>query len=195
MLRDLKIAVRHLLKSPGFSAIAVLMLTLGIGATTAIFSIVEGVLLRPLPFPNPNELVVISDTIKGAEIAGNDEAGVTATDVVNYTHDTQSFTALGGDQLNGNELSGTGDPAQINDARMTPASSPRSAFSRSSVAFSPLRRTRTAPQLPSSATPPGSRAFTATPRSSAAKFSSTANPTSSSGSCRAALSFPFSPGI
>ena len=45
MLDDLKIAVRHLLKSPGFSAMAVLMLTLGIGATTAIFSIVEGVLL------------------------------------------------------------------------------------------------------------------------------------------------------
>jgi len=120
VLRDLKIAVRHLFKSPGFSATAVLMLALGIGATTAIFSIVEGVLLRPLPFPNPNDLVVISDTIKGAEIAGNNEAGVTATDIVNYTRDTQSFAALGGYQQNGNELSGVGEPAQINDARMTP---------------------------------------------------------------------------
>lgn len=119
MLRDLKIAVRHLLKSPGFSATAVLMLTLGIGATTAIFSIVEGVLLRPLPFPNPNELVVVSDAIKGAEINGDSEAGVTATDIVNYTRDTQSFAALGGYQQNGNELSGAGEPAQINDARMT----------------------------------------------------------------------------
>jgi len=119
VLRDLKIAVRHLLKSPGFSAMAVLMLTVGIGATTAIFSIVEGVLLRPLPFPNPHELVVISDTIKGAEIAGSNEAGVTATDIVNYTRDTQSFTALGGYQVNGNELSGVGEPAQIVDARMT----------------------------------------------------------------------------
>ena len=110
MLRDLKIAVRHLLKSPGFSATAVLMLTLGIGATTAIFSIVEGVLLRPLPFPNPNELVVVSDAIKGAEINGDSEAGVTATDIVNYTRDTQSFAALGGYQQNGNELSGAASP-------------------------------------------------------------------------------------
>jgi predicted permease len=119
VLHDLKIAVRHLLKSPGFSATAVLMLTLGIGATTAIFSIVEGVLLRPLPFPNPKELVVISDTIKGAEINGDSEAGVTAADIVNYTRDTQSFAALGGYQQSGNELSGMGEPAQINDARMT----------------------------------------------------------------------------
>jgi ABC-type antimicrobial peptide transport system permease subunit len=48
---DLQIAVRHLMKSPGLSATAVLMLALGVGATTAIFFIVKGVLLRPLPFP------------------------------------------------------------------------------------------------------------------------------------------------
>jgi putative ABC transport system permease protein len=119
VLHDLKIAIRHLLKAPGFSAMAVLMLTLGIGATTAIFSVVEGVLLRPLPFPNPNELVAISDTIKGAEVGGDNEAGVTATDIVNYTHDTHSFTDLGGYQQNGHELAGMGEAAQINDARMT----------------------------------------------------------------------------
>lgn len=118
-MRDLKIAVRHLLKSPGFSAMAVLMLTLGIGATTAIFSIVEGVLLRPLPFPHSSELVAVSDTLKGADFNGNNEAGVTATDVVNYTRDTHSFSALGGYGYSGHELSGIGEPAQINDSRMT----------------------------------------------------------------------------
>ncbi|HEY6444854.1 MAG TPA: ABC transporter permease [Acidobacteriaceae bacterium] len=119
MLRDLKIAVRHLLKAPRFSVMAVLMLTLGIGATTAIFSIVEGVLLRALPFAHPVQLVAISDTLKGADINGNNEAGVTATDIVNYTRYTHSFSALGGYQFNGNELSGMGEPAQINDARLT----------------------------------------------------------------------------
>ena len=79
MLRDLKIAIRHLSKSPGFSLTAVLTLALGIGATTAIFSIVEGVLLRPLPFPHPEQLVVLSDTLQGVEINGQNEAGVTGT--------------------------------------------------------------------------------------------------------------------
>ncbi len=120
MLRDLKIAVRHLSKSPGFSLTAVLMLALGIGATTAIFSIVEGVLLRPLPFPHPDQLVVLADTIQGAQVGGNDEAGVTGPDIVNYTRDTHTFAALGGYTFAAYELSGIGDPAQINAARMTP---------------------------------------------------------------------------
>jgi putative ABC transport system permease protein len=120
VLRDLKIAIRHLSKSSGFSITAVLMLTLGIGATTAIFSIVEGVLLRPLPFAHPQQLVVLTDTIQGAEVGGNNEAGVTGPDIVNYTRDTHSFTALGGYTQPGYELSGVGDPAQINAARMTP---------------------------------------------------------------------------
>jgi putative ABC transport system permease protein len=123
VFRDLKIAIRHLLRAPGFSLMAVLMLTLGIGATTAIFSIVEGVLLRPLPFPHPEQLVAVADTLKGVDIPnsnGNNEAGVTVADINNYTRDTHSFSALGGYQPSGNELSGIGQPAQISDARLTP---------------------------------------------------------------------------
>ena len=117
--RDLRIAVRHLLKSPGFSATAVLMLAFGIGATTAIFSIVEGVLLRRLPFPQPDRLVVLTDTIQGAEVGGQNEAGVTGPDIRNYTRDTHSFSSLGGYSQNGYELSGIGDPAQVNAARLS----------------------------------------------------------------------------
>ena len=72
---DLKLVFRQLRKSPGFTATAVLMLAFGIGATTAIFSIVEGVLLRPLPFPDSDQLMVLSDRIREADFGGNGEAG------------------------------------------------------------------------------------------------------------------------
>ena len=117
--QDLRIAVRHLLKSPGFTATAVLMLALGIGATTAIFSVVEGVLLRPLPFPHPENLVKLSDILQGADVGGNEEAGVTAPDIQNYMRDTHSFESLGGYRPTGYELSGIGEPAQINAARLS----------------------------------------------------------------------------
>ncbi len=119
LYRDLKIAVRHLLKAPGFAITAVLMLALGIGATTAIFSIVEGVLLRPLPFPEPDRLMVVSDILVGAQVGGNGEAGVTVPDIRNYMRDTHSFISLGGYQGAGFELSGVGEPAVVNATRMS----------------------------------------------------------------------------
>ncbi|HXJ85753.1 MAG TPA: ABC transporter permease [Candidatus Binatia bacterium] len=116
---DVRIAVRHLLKSPGFTATAVLMLAIGIGATTAVFSIVEAVLLRPLPFPQSDRLVSLADILQGANIGPNGEAGVTAPEIRTYTRDTHSFESLGGYQPTGYELSGIGEPAQVNATRMT----------------------------------------------------------------------------
>jgi predicted permease len=116
---DLKFAARQLRKSPGFTLTAVLMLAFGIGATTAIFSIVEGVLLRPLPFPDPSRLMVLADRLQGAEIAGNGEAGVTVPDIRAYTRDTKSFAGLGGYTFAAYELSGAGVPAQVNASRLT----------------------------------------------------------------------------
>jgi hypothetical protein len=90
-LHELRIPVRHLLKSRGFTTAALLMLALGIGATTAIFSIEEGVLLRPLPFPHPERLVVLSDNVQGVG-----EPGVTAPDIRAYTQDTHTSRLLAG---------------------------------------------------------------------------------------------------
>src|ERR1700761_7359935 len=116
---DLKLVFRQLGQSPGFTVTAVLMLAFGIGAPTAIFSIVEGVLLRPLPFQDSDRLMVLADRIQEADVGGNGEAGVTVPDIRAYTRDNKSFASLGGYQYAGFELSGNGDPAQVNAVRMT----------------------------------------------------------------------------
>ncbi|RXH56591.1 ABC transporter permease [Granulicella sibirica] len=120
LFRDLRIAVRHLLKAPGFTATAVLMLAFGIGATTAIFSIVEGVLLRPLPFAEPGRLMVLSDIIEGTHVSASNEVGVTAPDIVDYAGGTHSFAALGGYNETTFELSAGADPAVVHGAWLTP---------------------------------------------------------------------------
>jgi putative ABC transport system permease protein len=112
---EIRYTLRQLRKSPGFTIAAVLMLTLGIGATTAIFSIVEGVLLRPLPFPEPDRVVLLSDNLNRTNSASS---GVTGPDIVAFTRDTHSFASLGGYKQDGYELSGSGDPEHIRAARL-----------------------------------------------------------------------------
>src|SRR5215475_15337977 len=65
LISDLRFAVRLLLRSPGFSLIAIATMALGIGATTAIYSVIDATLLHPLPFPNPTELVHVQDDLNG----------------------------------------------------------------------------------------------------------------------------------
>jgi predicted permease len=119
ILKDIRYTLRQMRKSPGFTAAAILMLALGIGATTAIFSIVEGVLLRPLPFPDPDRIVILGDVLEGSDCAFCSHARVTAPDIRNYMRDTQSFAHLGGYQGADFELSGTGDPVAVNATRMS----------------------------------------------------------------------------
>jgi predicted permease len=118
VLQDVRYALRHLRRSPGFTLAAVLTLAVGIGATTAVFSIVEGVLLRPLPFPGQSRLVALADIVEGVDYDG-DTPGVTAPGTRIYMRDTNAFSSLGSYQPTTYELSGFGDPMQIAAARLS----------------------------------------------------------------------------
>jgi predicted permease len=123
ILSHLKQVSRQLYKSPGFTATAVLVLAFGIGATTAVFSVVDGVLLRPLPFPDASRLVTLGDQVNdGGQMGEHGDPGwVTAPEVVTYRRDTRSFESLGGYTSVNYELSGVSQPAQIVAARLTPS--------------------------------------------------------------------------
>src|SRR5271163_668080 len=112
--QDLRFACRQLWKMPGFSVTAILTLALGIGATTAIFSLVEGVLLRPLPFNEPERLVLLGD-----HVGSSTGVGVTAPEVVTYSKATSAFSAVGGFATAKYELSGSATPETVSAARLT----------------------------------------------------------------------------
>jgi putative ABC transport system permease protein len=87
-MNDLCYAFRQLRKSPGFTVIAVLTLALGIGANTAIFSVVNAVLLRPLPYPQADRLVYLNEVIQGTDTA------IALPDYVDWRRDSTSFQHL-----------------------------------------------------------------------------------------------------
>ncbi len=116
LLRDLRFGFRALLKSPSFTAIAVLTLTLGIGANTAVFSVVDTVLLRPLPYPHPDQLVRVYES--NTSLTDNRDS-VSPPNFVDWRAQARSFSALCA--LRGDSLTLTGDgvPESVSAQRAT----------------------------------------------------------------------------
>src|SRR5262245_17007606 len=116
MIQDLRYGARMLLKHPGFTLIAAITLGLGIGANTAIFSVVNGVLLRPLPFAEPDRLVWL-----GGWVGNDKEQGVTPADFLDYREQSQSFAQLAAsvsDSIPMN-LSDNGEPERLKGGLVT----------------------------------------------------------------------------
>jgi predicted permease len=116
LAQDLRYGVRMLRKSPGFTAIAVLTIALGIGATTAIFSIVDATLLHPLPYPHPEQLVNIEDDLPGV---GAQDVGISVPEWQDLQRSGifQNVSPLGGGSVN---LTGSSQPARIFFAAVPP---------------------------------------------------------------------------
>ncbi len=112
-MNDLKFAFRQLLKNPGFTAVAVLTLALGIGANTAIFSVVNAVLLRPLPYEQPGQLVNLWE-MRPDRQPGDVSPGA----IVDWREQSTSFDGVSAVRDMAANLTGTGQPERINGLRV-----------------------------------------------------------------------------
>jgi putative ABC transport system permease protein len=108
LFSHLRYTARLLLKSPGFTITAVLILGLGIGANTAIFSLVNGVLLKPSPYPRADRLVTIYETVPGF-----DRFSVDYPDYVDFRSSQRSFDDLAACNREGFTLTGRGEAIEL----------------------------------------------------------------------------------
>src|SRR5258707_9684465 len=116
LLNDLRYAARRLLRSPGFTVLAVLTVGLGVGATTVMFSAVNGVLLKPLSYPEPDRLVMI----RGATRAQPGRPGVISyPDYRDWRQESRSFETMAALRPADVTVAGPGGPERIQGARGT----------------------------------------------------------------------------
>jgi putative ABC transport system permease protein len=121
LLRDLRFGARMLRQNLAFSAIAILTLALGIGATTAVFSVVDTVLLHPLPYRDPGKLVLVTETVP---LISSDEIGVSAGEFLDYRDRNKSFSNVAAFENSGYNLTGDAQPLRVNAAQVSAATFP-----------------------------------------------------------------------
>ena len=108
LAQDLRFGMRMLAKSPGFTAIAIVTLALGIGANTALFSVVNGVLLNPLPYPEPDQLVTLHES------KPNFEAGsISFPNFRDWRKENTTFSMMGVSRGYSFNLTGAGEAEQV----------------------------------------------------------------------------------
>ena len=118
MFQDLRFGLRMLLKKPGFTLIAVLTMALGIGANTAIFSVVNAVLLNPLPFAEPEHLIRIFGHFLATS---QDNMSASVPEFTDYREQTRSFEQIAGyDDFSANLTPTDGDPERVEALAVTP---------------------------------------------------------------------------
>ncbi|HEV8366355.1 MAG TPA: ABC transporter permease [Pyrinomonadaceae bacterium] len=116
-LQDFRYGARLLRKQPGFTVVAVVTLALGIGVNTAIFSVVHGILLRPLPFKDPDQLVMVWN--RGAEAAGGDRTPLAYADLLDWRAQNRSFDQIGALQYAPLNYTGGDSPIQLRGVNVT----------------------------------------------------------------------------
>ena len=114
VLRDARLGVRLLWRQPGFTAIALLTLALGVAANTAIFTVVYATLLAPLPYDNPDELVMVWSRIQ------NNRNATAAGDYLEWERRSRSFDGLHAWTGRSVSLAASGQPDQVHGAHGTP---------------------------------------------------------------------------
>src|SRR5207244_11049393 len=113
VLRDLKFALRQLRRNPGFTAVAILSLGLGVGSNTAIFSLVKAMLLAPLPYPEGNRLVMVWEDVPRWDIPRSTPAPANFLDWRSQNRVFESMAAFAGGIFGDVALTAAGDPEQI----------------------------------------------------------------------------------
>ncbi len=114
LLRDLRFAFRLLPQNKGFAAVAVLALALGVGPNTAIFSVIYATMLAPMPYPNPDQLVMVWSKIQG------NRNGIAAGDLLDWQRESRSFQGLWGFTGFSANLAGSNEPEQVSAEQVTP---------------------------------------------------------------------------